>query len=104
MTAMPQSRSDQVVDEVVRSAIVRLFGEDAIDRIEVRPAEDSAGEAALSVTIFLRAARRRMPGARLLDTIAEVATALREIGDYRFPYVTFLAPEYESAEDTHPAV
>jgi len=100
---MPQSRKDQQVEEVVSSAVVRLFGEEAIDRIEVRPAEDSAGEAALSVTIFLREPRRRVPGARLLDTIAEVATALRETGDDRFPYVTFLAPEYESAEDTRPA-
>jgi hypothetical protein len=54
------------------------------------------------VTIFLKAARQRMSGSRLLDTIAEVATALRGIDDFRFPYVTFLAPEYESAEDTHP--
>jgi|SRR5271166_6689547 len=100
---MPQFRGDQQVEDVVRSAVARLFGGDEIDRIEVRPAEDSAGDAALSVTIFLRTARRRMPGSRLLDTIAEVATALREIGDYRFPYVTFLAPEYESAEDAPPA-
>jgi hypothetical protein len=100
---MPQYRSDQEVQEVVSSAIIGLIGAEAIDRIEVRPAEDSAGEAALSVTIFLSAPRRRMSGSRLLDTIVEVATALREIGDYRFPYVTFLAPEYESAEDTRSA-
>lgn len=100
---MPQDRSDQDVQEFVNSAILRLFGADAIDRVQVRPAEDSTGESALSVTIFLREARRRMPGSRLLDTIAEVATALRKIGDYRFPYVTFLAPDYESAEDARSA-
>ncbi len=44
-----------------------------------------------------------MPGRILLDTIAEITTALREIDDFRFPYVTFLAPEYERAEDTNPA-
>jgi hypothetical protein len=100
---MSQSPKDQEVDATVRSAIVRLFGEEAIDRIEVRPAEDSSGEATLSVTIFLREARRRMPGSRLLDAIEEVSTALRETGDYRFPYVTFLAPDYEGAEDIRPA-
>ena len=100
---MSQSSKDPEVDTTVRSAVGRLFGEEAIDRIDVRPAEDSSGEAALSVTIFLREARRRMPGSRLLDAIAEVSTALRGIGDYRFPYVTFLAPDYESAEDTRPA-
>ena len=54
------------------------------------------GEAALSVTIFLREARRRMSGRPVSWTrSSEVATALRKIGDYRFPYVTFLAPDYE---------
>lgn len=100
---MPQYERDREAEAVARSAIIRLFGESAIDRIEVRRSEDASGEDALSVTVFLREPRRRMPGSRLLDTIAEVATALREIGDYRFPYVTFLAPEYESAEDTRPA-
>jgi hypothetical protein len=43
-----------------------------------------------------------MPGSLLLDTIAAAAMALRENDDFRFPYVTFLAPEYEAAEDTRP--
>jgi hypothetical protein len=55
------------------------------------------------VTIYLKAAQERMSGSRLLDTIAAAATALREIDDDRFPYVTFLAPEDEPAEDTRPA-
>ena len=100
---MSQSARDQEAEGAVRTAVLRLFGEKAIDHIEVRPAEDHAGEPALFVTIFLKAARQRMPGSRLLDTIAEVATALREIDDVRFPYVTFLAPECESAKDTRPA-
>jgi len=100
---MSQSARDQEADEAIKAAVLRLFGEDAIDHIEVRPVEDQAGEPGLSVTIFLKAARERMPGSLLLDTIAAAATALREIDDVRFPYVTFLAPEYERAEDTKPA-
>jgi hypothetical protein len=101
--AMSYSQRDQKAEAVVKSAIVHLFGEEAIDHIEVRPVEDQAGEPGLSVTIFLKAAPREpMPGSLLLDTIAAAATALREIDDYRFPYVTFLAPEYEAAEDTRP--
>jgi hypothetical protein len=100
---MSQLAKEQEAETVVRSAILHLFEEHAIDRIEVRPGEDHAGEPALFVTIFLKAARQRMPGSRLLDTIAEIATALRGIDDFRFPYVTFLAPEYESAEDSRPA-
>lgn len=100
---MSQSARDQEAEGAVRSAVLRLFGEDAIDHIEVRPVEDQAGEPGLSVTIFLKAPRERMPGSLLLDTIAAAATALREIDDVRFPYVTFVAPEYEAAEDTRPA-
>ena len=100
---MMQSRRDQDAAMAVKTAILALFGPDTIDHIDVLPGEDQAGEPALSVAVFLKAAQRRMSGARLLDTIAAAATALREIEDYRFPYVTFLAPEDESAEDTRPA-
>jgi hypothetical protein len=100
---MSQSQNGREVDAIVRSAVVRLFGEDAIDSVEVRRAEDEAGQPALSVTIFLTEPRRRMSGSNLLDTIAEIGSALREVGDDRFPYVTFLAPGYEHAEDTRPA-
>ena len=99
---MSQSAKDREAEAVVRSAIVHLIGEDAIDHIEVRPVEDQADEPGLAATIFLKAPRERMPGSLLLDTIAAAATALREIDDFRFPYVTFLAPEDESAEDTRP--
>lgn len=98
-----QSRRDQDAAAAVKEAISVLFGPNIIGRIDVVPAEDPAGEPALSVTVFLKAAQERMSGARLLDAIAAAATALREIEDYRFPYVTFLAPEDESAEDTRPA-
>ena len=100
--AMSQSAKDREAEAVVRSAIVHLIGEKAIDHVEVRPTEDQAGEPGLAVTIFLKAPRERMPGSLLLDAIAAAASALREIDDFRFPYVTFLAPEYESAEDTRP--
>lgn len=100
---MSRSTRDEQAEAIARAAVLRLFDAEAINSVEVRPAEDSAGEPALSVTIFFREPRRRTSGSRLLDTIAEIATALREIGDFRFPYVTFLAPDYESAEDTRPA-
>jgi hypothetical protein len=100
---MAYSESDQKAVAVVKSAIARLFEEGAIDHTEVRPVEDQGGEPGLAVTIFLKAPRERMSGSRLLDAIAAAATALREIDDFRFPYVTFLAPEYETAEDTRPA-
>jgi hypothetical protein len=96
---MSQSRRDQDAEAVAKSAVVRLFGEDAIDRIDVSPTEDQVGEQGLSVTVFLREPNAYVSGARLGDTLVAVSEALREIDDLRFPYVTFLAPGYEHAED-----
>ena len=84
---MSQSAKDREAEAVVRSAIVHLIGEKAIDHVEVRPTEDQAGEPGLAVTIFLKAPRERMSGSLLLDAIAAAASALREIDDFRFPYV-----------------
>lgn len=96
---MSQSRRDQDAEAVAKSAIARLFGEDAIDRIAIFPTENQAGEDGLSVTIFLREPNANISGARLADTLVALSEALREIDDFRFPYVTFLAPGYEHAED-----
>lgn len=96
---MSQSRRDEQAEAVAKSAIVRLFGEDAIDRIDVFPTEDSSGEEGLSVTVFLKSADENVSGSRLGDAIVAVSDALTDIDDRRFPYVTFLAPGYEHAED-----
>ena len=96
---MSRSRRDEEARGVAKSAVIRLFGRGAIDHIEVFPTEDQAGEEGLSVTIFLKTAQENVSGARLADTIAAVSEALRGIDDSRFPYVTFLAPGYEHAED-----
>lgn len=100
---MAQSRRDQEAEAVVKSAILGLFGPETIDRIAVYPADEQGGEPALSVAIFLKPAQRRISGAVLLDAIAAASTALREIEDNRFPYVTFLTTEDDSSEDTRPA-
>jgi hypothetical protein len=100
---MLQTHTDERAAEAIKSAIGKLFGNAAIENIDVRPGEDHTGGPALFVTIYLKAQQKRMSGSRLLDTIAAATTALREMGDERFPYVTFLAPEDEHAEDTRPA-
>ena len=96
---MSQSQRDQEAEAVAKSAVVRLFGEDAIERIDVFPTEDQAGEQGLSLTIFLKTAGEVVSGARLADTLVAISEALMAVEDSRFPYVTFLAPGYEHAED-----
>lgn len=101
--AMSYSNKDQNAEAAVKSAVAALFEKDAIDRIEVRPVEDHTGEPGLAVTIVFKAApREKGRGSLLLDAIVAASTALRDIDDSRFPYVTFLAPGYEPAEDTRP--
>jgi hypothetical protein len=100
---MPQARRDEQAETAVKSAVLGLFEDVAIESIDVRPGADHSGEPALFVNIYLKPTQQRMSGSRLLDAIVAATTALREIDDDRFPYVTFLAPEDEHAEDTRPA-
>ncbi len=101
---MSQTSRDEKAETVAKAAVVGLFGEDAIDRIDVSATEDQAGDPGLSVTVFLKSADTNVSGARLADTLEAVSDALRGIDDFRFPYVTFLAPGYEHAEeDARPA-
>ncbi len=101
--AMSQASRDQQAEAVVTAAILGLIGAEAVEQIRVRPVEDHHGEPALSVTVFLKVSQPRMSGSRLADAIVAASTALREIDDERFPYVSVLAPEDEPAEDTRPA-
>ena len=96
---MSQTSRDERAEAVVKAAVVGLFGQDALDRIDVFPTEDPAGEPGLSVTVFLKSADTKVSGARLADTLVAVSDALEAADDFRFPYVTFLAPGYEHAED-----
>lgn len=99
---MLETRRDRQAEAAVKKAVKKIFGK-AIDRIVVGSTEDHNGEPALFVTIYMKASQGSISGSLLLDTIAAAATALREIEDYRFPYVTFLAPEDQSVEGARPA-
>jgi len=107
---MSQTRKDAQAEAAVRSAVLTTFGsgavaESVIERIDIWPGENHAGDPALFVAIFLKPEQPRMSGARLLDVTVAASKALREIDDDRFPYVSVQAPEDDSerAEDTRPA-
>jgi hypothetical protein len=99
---MSQAIRDENAANAIKAAVLKLFGS-AIDEIEVRSGDDHNDRPAFFVTVFMKAEQQRMSSSQWLDTIAASASALREIDDDRFPYVTFLAPEDQSAEDTRPA-
>jgi hypothetical protein len=101
---MSQSPRDEGAEAIARSTVIRLFGADAVDHVDVFPTEDQFGEKGLSVTVFLKSSDTKVSGAQLADTLEAVSIALQGVDDFRFPYVTFLAPGYEHAEeDARPA-
>lgn len=99
---MSQLRRDRQAETAIKKAVKKIFGK-AIDKIVVGTTEYQNGEPALFATIYMKAAQEHMSSSQLLDTISAAATALREIEDFRFPYVTFLAPEDEPTEGARPA-
>ncbi len=101
---MSQASRDQQAEAAITSAVLALIGAEAIERVNVDTREDYQGGPELSATVYMKAGQERITGTRLLDTIVAAVHALREIDDERIPYVTFLAPEDEYAEDTRPAV
>jgi len=99
---MSQLQRDSEAEQAIKSAVLGLFGE-AIDEVEVRAGDDHNEEPAFFVTVFLKAKQKSLSSSQWLDTMEAAMAALRAIDDDRFVYVTFLAPEYISAEDTRPA-
>jgi hypothetical protein len=100
---MTLSRKDEAAASAIRRAISAFFGPGMIDRIDVYSAENQYGEAGLAVTVVLATSEERVSSGRFLDAITAASTALREIDDQRFPYVTFLDPEVEQTEGARPA-
>lgn len=99
---MSQARRDKDVEQLIKAAVLGLFG-DVVEEAEVRAGEDPNEKPALFMTVFLKPGQKPLSSAQWLDAIAAANSALRAIDDDRFVYVTFLAPEYRSAEDTRPA-
>ena len=90
-------RKDVQAEAAIRQAIEGMFG-DSVERIVIGPTEGPDGESAFFATVYMKAGQESVSAQQLLDAIGAASEALRELDDYRFPYVTFLAPEDERAE------
>lgn len=87
-------------ERALKSVVARALKVAAVDNVQVMWAEDHMGEPALFVVIRLKAGHKRPSGAQSIDLVKAMQGALLKIGDERFPYLSFSAPEDEPAEDT----
>ena len=83
---MSQATRDQEAEAVAKAAVLRLFGEEAIDRIEVFPTEDQAGEAGAvrhDLPQGAQGATSRLPSSR--HDRRRSRTRCGKSDDFRFP-------------------
>jgi len=99
---MPKVIEAEETDRAIKSAVLSLIDQSAVDHISVTAGEDSAGEAALFVTVYLRDGRARPTAGKSIDMIQAMGDALLDLGDDRFPHLSFSAPGDEPSEDTRP--
>ena len=97
---MVQSLKDLDAKRAVQKAIRGILAETKIEEINVGFREDHTGAPALFVTVSLKSGQASPSGTKLIDSIKAMTDSLLEIGDDRFPYLSFNAPEDNQAEDT----
>jgi hypothetical protein len=97
---MANRSDDASAERALKSVASQALEASAIDDIRITRAEDHTGEPAWFVDIRLRSGRKRPTSSKSLDLTKAMQNALLDMGDDRFPYLSFSAPEDEQAEDT----
>jgi len=95
---MDANDRNRETERAIKATIERCMEKSAVDKVSVYSAEDHTGEPALFVTVRLKAGRRRPSGAKSIDLLKALRDELQDVGDDRFPYLTFSAPGDELAE------
>jgi len=90
-------------EQAIKTAVFGLMNESAVDHVSVSLGDDAAGEPSLFVTVYLRDGHHRLSAAESIDLVRAMRNALFELGDERFPHLSFSAPDDEPSEDTRPA-
>jgi hypothetical protein len=95
-------RADEA-ERAIKTAVLSLIDNSGVDRVTATPDDDATGEPSFFVTVYLRDGRNRPSAAKSIDMIKAMRDALFELGDDRFPHLSFSAPDDEPSEDTRPA-
>ena len=99
---MPEVVDGEETERAIKSVVLGWIDRSAVDRISITPGEDNAGESSLYVNVYLRDDRSWPTAAKSIDLIIAMRDALRDLGDDRFPHLSFSAPGDEPSEDTRP--
>jgi len=90
-------------ERAIKTAVLGLIDDSLVDHVTVTSDDDATGEPSFFVTVYLRDGRNRPSAAKSIDMIKAMRDALFELGDDRFPHLSFSAPDDEPSEDTRPA-
>ena len=75
------------VESVIRAAITVTVPAERIGHIEITEREDSTGDEAFFIDVFLKDLSGNFGGSVYLTLINAVRLALIEIGEQRFPFI-----------------
>ena len=95
---MVQKRKEEAAKDALVAIVSKWFDPAALDKVNVHSEDDYAGDPALFVNVRLKASKDRLPPDKSVDLRIAMRNALQHIGDDRFPYVTFSAPDDDLAE------
>jgi hypothetical protein len=95
---MVQKQKEKVAKDALMAIVSKWFDRAALDKINVHSEDDYAGDPALFVNVRLKSSKDRLPPDKAVDLRIAMRNALQQIGDDRFPYVTFSAPDDDLAE------
>jgi hypothetical protein len=89
-------------ERAIKTALFGLIDSSVIDHVTVTSDNDAGAEPSFFVTVYLRNGSDRPSAAKSIDIIKAMRDALFELGDDRFPHLSFSAPDDEPSEDTRP--
>ncbi len=90
-------------EQAIKSTVLGLIDNSIIDRVTLSSDDDATDEPSFYVTVYLRNGGDRPSVAKSIDIVKAMRDALFELGEDRFPHLSFSAPDDEPSEDTRPA-
>lgn len=95
---MLNTQRDSAARAVLTETIRKWFDAASLDEIEFSFGVDHLGENTIFVSVWLKAGKDRLAPAKSVDLQLALRDALEQVGDDRFPYLAFSAPDDDFAQ------